>query len=96
MSTDPSESPNVSPNLFSLMLNVIETVDIPDYEKASVKKRIIELKSAYESGLHRPHGEIDDGGEIPENLDEIVEQILRRSREAEERKSKSDKHTPEK
>lgn len=94
MASDPSEAPNVTPKLFSLMLNVIDTVDLPDDEKASVKKRIVKLKSAYESGHHEPHDEIDDGGEIPENLDEIVEDIIRRAREEEGRESKFRKRMP--
>jgi hypothetical protein len=43
----------------------------------------------------KPHDEIDDGGEIPENLDEIVQDILRRAREAKEQKSESGKRKPE-
>jgi hypothetical protein len=96
MTSDYSKNPHVMHRALCQLLNEIETLNLPGDLKAAVKKRALELKSEYESSHDKPRVMIDDGSEIPENLDEIVEDILRRSREAEERESKSGKREPKK
>jgi hypothetical protein len=94
MNTNYSENPHVVHMAICHMLNEIETFNLPDDVKAAVKKRAFEFKSEYESSYGKPRDALDDGSEIPENLDEIVEDIVRKSREAEKRESKSGKRKP--